>query len=129
MTSRAVVLVVEDEEYLRTTMCAAFTLVGFLPVSAGTVEEALKILGTEPVHAIVLDVRLPDPGGSHRSGLNLLQYVRETPEHAQLPVLVFTGMPLTPHEEELVRANKAHLFYKPQQYAVLIDQLARLLDV
>ena len=74
MTSRAVVLVVEDEEYLRTTMCAAFTLVGFQPVSAGTVEEALKILGTEPIHAIVLDVRLPDPGGSHRSGLNLLKY-------------------------------------------------------
>ena len=117
MPSRPVILVVEDEEYLRTTMCAALTLVGFLPVSTGTVEEALKILrdGTRECDC----ARRPASRsrGIARSGLNLLKFVRATPEHAQLPVLVFTGMPLTPHEEELVRANNAHLFYKPQQYA------------
>ena len=61
------------------------------------------------------------------SGLHLLRFVRATPEHAHIPVVVFTGVPLSPAEEETVRTNNGHVFYKPQPYRVLIDQLNELL--
>jgi DNA-binding response OmpR family regulator len=126
-TSRSAVLVVEDEASLRTTMCAALTLMGFITHPADSVDAALRILGAERVDAIVLDVRLPDPTGLQKSGLHLLRFVRATSEHAHLPVLIFTGVPLSPAEEATVREHGAHVFYKPQPYAVLIKQLTELL--
>ena len=128
MTSRAAVLVVEDETSLRTTMCAALTVMGFMTHQADSVDAALKVLGAERVDAIVLDVRLPDPTGLQQSGLHLLRYLRATVEHKHLPVLIFTGVPLSPSEEELVRVNGGHVFYKPQPYMVLINHLNGLLN-
>jgi DNA-binding response OmpR family regulator len=126
-TSRSTVLVVEDETSLRTTMCAALTLMGFITHQADSVDAALKILGTDHVDAVVLDVRLPDPTGLQKSGIHLLRFVRATPEHAHIPVLIFTGVPLSPAEEATVRQHGGHVFYKPQPYAVLINQLNELL--
>jgi DNA-binding response OmpR family regulator len=122
-----VVLVVEDERSVQTTLCATLTLMGFKAHSAETVEDALKILGTYHVDAVSLDVRLPDPKGMERSGLSLLAFMRKTAEYAHVPVLVFTGMPLSREDEELVRRNDADVFYKPQPYAVLIERLKQLL--
>src|SRR5688572_9506568 len=128
MIARRAVLVVEDETSLRTTMSAALTLMGFITYQAASVDEALKILGADHVDAIVLDIRLPDPTGLQTSGLHLLRFVRATPEHARIPAVVLTGVPLPPAEEETVRTNGALVFYKPQPYRVLIDQLNELLN-
>jgi CheY-like chemotaxis protein len=126
--ARATVLVVEDDASVRTSMCAALTLTGFLPHGADSVESALKALGTEAIDAILLDLRLPDPKGLQRTGLSLLKFIRATPEYTDVPVLIFTGMVLSEAEEEVVRVNRAQLFYKPQPYALLIDRLTQLLD-
>lgn len=109
-------------------MCAVLALRGFLPLPAGNVQTALKLLGTERVDAIVLDLRLPDPSGLHQSGVDLLRFVRATTEHAQTPVVVFTGTPLSPSEEEIVRTSGAQLLFKPQPYAVLFDHLSVMLE-
>ena len=44
MTSRAAVLVVEDETSLRTTMCATLTLMGFMTHQADSVEQRSRFL-------------------------------------------------------------------------------------
>ena len=125
---RPIVLVVDDESPIRTTMCAVLTLKDFFPLPADSVNAALKILGTERIDAMVLDVRLPDDTGRYRSGLDLLQFVRATPEYAHMPVLVLSGMPLSSIEDQLVIAHGAHLFYKPQPYSDLFDYLRDLLE-
>jgi DNA-binding response OmpR family regulator len=125
---RPVVLVVDDESSIRTTMCAVLTLKDFFPMPADSVKAALKILGTEHIDAMVLDVRLPDETGLYRSGLDLLQFVRATPEYVQMPVLVLSGKPLSSCEDQLVLAHGAHLFYKPQPYSDLFDYLRDLLE-
>ena len=127
MNSGAVVLVVEDDTHLRTTLAAVLTLRGFFPFAAESVDAALKLLGTERVDAIVLDVRLPDQTGMHQSGLNLLRFVRATPEHAQIPVVIFTGLPLSDSEQEIARTHDAHVLLKPQPYSVLCDYLNKVL--
>ena len=95
MAHAPAVLVVEDEPSVQTTYCATLTLMGFKPHHADTVDRALEILANERIDAVSLDVRLPDPKGLERSGLTLLAYLRSTREHAQLPVLIFTGVPLS----------------------------------
>jgi hypothetical protein len=64
----------------------------------------------------------------YRSGLDLLQFVRATPEYVQMPVLVLSGKPLSSCEDQLVLAHGAHLFYKPQPYSDLFDYLRDLLE-
>ena len=91
-------------------MCAVLALKNLFPIAAENIDAALKILGAEHIDAIVLDVRLPDPTGRYRSGLNLLTFIRATSEYANTPVIVLTGSPLSPYEEELARTNGAHVF-------------------
>lgn len=128
MKRRPVVLVVDDEPSIRTTMCAVLTLKDFLPVPADSVDTALKVLGAEHIDAMVLDVRLPDETGMYRSGLDLLQFVRATPDFVHMPVFVLSGMPLSSCEERRVLAHGAHFFYKPQPYSDLFDYLRDLLE-
>lgn len=122
------ILVVEDEASVQTTLCATLTVMGFKTHVAGTVEAALKVLGTEHIDAVSLDIRLPDPKGLKRTGLSLLAFLRATAEYAHVPVLIFTGQPLSPDDEQLARRHDAHIFYKPQRYSVLIEHLNRMLE-
>jgi DNA-binding response OmpR family regulator len=122
------VLVVEDDASVQTTLCATLALLGFTPHHAQTIDDALGILGREHIDAVTLDIRLPDPKGLQRSGLSLLAFLRATPEYANVPVVIFTGMPLSENDEALARKHGAEVFYKPQPYSVLVSQLNRSLD-
>ena len=127
MAHAPVVLVVEDEPSVQTTFCATLTLMGFRTHHADTVDRALEIINTERVDAVSLDVRLPDPKGLDRSGLTFLAHLRSTQKHAHLPVLIFTGQPLSPEEEVLIQRHNAEVFYKPQRYTTLVECLTRML--
>jgi DNA-binding response OmpR family regulator len=122
------VLVVEDDPMIQSTLCATLTLLDFEAHHAQSVDDALRILGREHIDGVILDVRLPDPKGFQRSGMSLLAFLRETPGSADMPVLIFTGLPLLPKDEALARKHGADVFYKPQRYSVLISHLKRLLD-
>jgi DNA-binding NtrC family response regulator len=127
MAHTPAILVVEDEPSVQTTFCATLTLMGFRTHHADTVDSALEILTREHIDAVSLDVRLPDPKGQDRSGLTLLAYLRSTDEYAHLPVLIFTGVPLSSEEEGLIQGHNAQVFYKPQRYTTLVDCLTRML--
>src|SRR3954468_20193632 len=119
------VLVVEDEEETQTTLSVVLTLVGYKTFTAGNIDEALEILGQEQIDAVSLDIRMPDPKGLDRDGLTLLKYLRAVQAYAHLPVLLFTGVELKVDEEEMIAGLDAKLFYKPQPYAEIIDELSR----
>jgi len=78
------------------------------------------------VDAVVLDVRIPDPMGWGRSGLEVLAFIRLHAAFAALPVLILTGHPLDPEEQDLVRRHRAHLFMKPDGYRTLLQRLDQL---
>jgi CheY-like chemotaxis protein len=128
MAHAPAVLVVEDEPFVQTTLCATLTLMGFKTHSANTIDAALRILGTEHIDAISLDVRLPDPKGLQRTGLSLLAYVRASAEYAHIPVLIFTGMPLTDEDVDLARRNDAPIFYKPERYSRIAECFTQMLN-
>ncbi|MBV9825498.1 MAG: response regulator, partial [Alphaproteobacteria bacterium] len=63
-------------------------------VTVGTGADALAAMRIEAPDCIVLDLRLPD-----MSGFDLLSMLRDSPEIADVPVVVFTGRELSPEED------------------------------
>src|SRR6185436_8285371 len=107
MADAPVVLVVEDEPLVQQTLCTALTLMGFQTRRADDVEAALTVLANERVDAVSLDIRIPDLADLQRSGLSVLAHVRSIDEYGSIPVLVFTGMPLSAEDAELVQRHRA----------------------
>jgi CheY-like chemotaxis protein/signal transduction histidine kinase/HAMP domain-containing protein len=66
--------------------------------SATTGAAALSKLASEPWDCMVLDLKLPD-----MSGFDLLEHVARVEALAELPVVVFTGRPLSPEEDSRLR--------------------------
>ena len=52
-------LITDDDSAFRETLCSVFQPRGFRVFSAGDGEEALKILGQEDVHLLLLDMHMP----------------------------------------------------------------------
>src|SRR5258707_14557776 len=108
MADNPTVLVLDDEEGVRTSMSQLLQLQGYETVMASTLEEARTLLGTTSIHALILDVGLKSGG----TGLDLLRTIRERPEFDKAPVLILTGGVLAPSEEMLITRSRAFLFYK-----------------
>ena len=77
------VLVVEDDEELRTAIVSALRWAGFLCSEAGNVERARKVIIKARPDILILDLGLPDG-----DGLSFLTELRRTDS---LPVLVVTA--------------------------------------
>jgi two-component system phosphate regulon response regulator PhoB len=80
------ILVVDDEPDLVELVRVNLLQAGFEVRSAATGREALESLRRSPPDAVVLDLMLPD-----LSGTEICRRVRETPELAQIPILMLTA--------------------------------------
>jgi CheY-like chemotaxis protein len=123
---RPTVLVVDDEKTVRSFLRAYLQEAEYAVCEAGDVDSALRALDEASVDAVVLDVRMPDPMGWGRTGLEVLAFIRLHAAFATLPVLILTGHPLDTEEQDLVRRHRAHLFLKPDGYRMLLKRLDQL---
>ncbi len=84
--------------------------------------EALRILATSRVDAVVLDLLLPG-----RNGFEVLSDIRANPKLSRLPVLVVTIKDLIERERETLTAQGAQVFAKGAGWRQdLLHQLAPL---
>jgi CheY-like chemotaxis protein len=113
---RPTVLVVDDEPPVRSLLRRYLDDGGYVVCEAGDIDSALSALDESAIDAVVLDIRMPDPMGWGRSGLEVLAFIRLHAAFAALPVLILTGHPLDPDEQNLVARQKAHVFLKPEGY-------------
>jgi CheY-like chemotaxis protein len=120
------VLVVDDEGAVRSFLRAYLEEAGYEVCEATDVDGALSVLDQTHVDAVVLDVRMPDPRGLGRTGLEVLAFIRLQATSATLPVLILTGRLLEPEEQDLIRRHRAHLFLKPDGYRKLLQRLDQL---
>ncbi|HTC31740.1 MAG TPA: response regulator [Bryobacteraceae bacterium] len=101
------VLVVDDDLETRELLADTLMNAGHSPLTARYAAEALRILATSRVDAVVLDLLLPG-----RSGFEILSDIRADPRLSRLPVLVLTIKDLTQHERETLAAQGARVFAK-----------------
>jgi CheY-like chemotaxis protein/GAF domain-containing protein len=98
MPRRKRLLVVEDNP---AEQLSVRELLGYDDIDvtvATTGAEALASADREPFDCMVLDLRLPD-----MSGFEVLERLRDTPQLADLPVVVFTGKELSAEEDARLR--------------------------
>ncbi|MBI5376744.1 MAG: response regulator [Candidatus Schekmanbacteria bacterium] len=78
------ILVVDDEENIRTLFRVELTDEGYTVLTAETAEEALVILSKQTPDLITVDIKLPD-----MNGVELLRKIKEI--NRQLPVIMCTA--------------------------------------
>jgi len=121
------VLVVEDDPGVRRSLERYLTEAGFEVMVAADVDEALDRLSGAAVSAAVVDMRMPDVTGRHRTGIEVLSYLRLQPQLSAVPAIIFTGFTPTPAQQADIDEYGGHVLLKGHSYAALVEKLDALL--
>lgn len=119
MTTR--ILVVDDEEALRTSVVSILTRCGYGVDAAATGTAALEFVRRQPYQLLVTDYRLPDT-----DGLALMRQVRELRPACE--TLVMTAYGNIPLAVEAVREGAWDFLTKPFKKAELEHAVLRALE-
>ena len=110
------VLVVEDDVSVRQPLVKFLEMHGFSVVTAETADEGLDALRKNRVVAAVVDLRL-----RRGSGRDVV-----TAAPAEVPVIIFSGVPSESAELERTRA-RTRLIEKPYSLVLLVETLEEML--
>jgi DNA-binding NtrC family response regulator len=84
MPASRTVLIIDDEENLRSLMARVIELEGFKVIQAKDIKQGLKALDQEDIQVVITDVRLPDG-----NGIDLTRTIKE--KFATIEVIVLTA--------------------------------------
>lgn len=113
------VLVVEDEEDIRETLCEFLDRAGYKTISAKNGREALEMMhASASPDAILMDMMMPLMGGEE-----LLGILAAHPSWKTIPVLMMTAATLLAQP-----ANLAAFVRKPFRANQILSSLAKLWD-
>jgi PAS domain S-box-containing protein len=115
------VLVVEDEEKVRTLLNDAFRAGGHDVTEASTGAEAIERLDQSEFDLIVCDLGLPE-----LSGLHVARWVKEF--RPDLPVIIATGFAEMIAEEDYDRARIDDVIRKPYAVADVLARANRVIE-
>jgi two-component system, cell cycle response regulator len=113
------VLIVDDDEVIVDLLARVVKREGYKPLTAYSGEEALKILETERVFAIISDICMPGI-----SGFDLLVKVKEL--HPEIHVLLITGQTGKFSREQAISAGADGYITKPFKNVELSRKLSAL---
>jgi two-component system copper resistance phosphate regulon response regulator CusR len=116
------ILVIEDQDDIATLAQYILESAGYAVLLAGSGEDGLRLLETQSVDLLLLDLMLPGI-----DGWEVLQRLRASATWADLPVLLFTvcHARLTDDHPELSLANG--MIAKPFERQVMLATIARTL--
>ena len=80
------ILVVEDDDDSRNTLCTMLEALGFNHVSFGSAKEALKGITNKEFDVALLDIMMPE-----MNGYELLTEMKKLPKFKDLPVIMVTA--------------------------------------
>jgi len=112
-------LLVEDDPMVQVNNRKILERRGYRVKQAFTLAEARAFIASEPPHAVILDIQLPDG-----SGLDLLREIRET---STVPVLMLTAMSTPEDEIRGLEAGGDKYLAKPYELKVFLTNLEALL--
>jgi CheY-like chemotaxis protein/signal transduction histidine kinase len=101
------VLVVEDDELQRSSICDLLGAQDVVPVPVASSRDALAALRTASYDCMVLDLHLPDG-----SGFELLERMAEDGLASFPPVIIYTGRSLSSDEEQRLRTYSSSIIIK-----------------
>jgi CheY-like chemotaxis protein len=120
LTKAARVLIVEDEERVRTLLTDAFRFEGHHVTEATTGAEAIKRLDRDEFDLMVCDLGLPE-----LSGLHVARWVKEF--RPDMPVIIATGYAERITDEDYDKARIDEVIRKPYAMADVLATMQILL--
>lgn len=85
MTAKTI-LVVEDDQDTRDTICTMLSSLGYQPLPFPSAKTALEGLREVRVDLALLDIMMPE-----MNGYELLEEIKKLPQFAQLPIIMVTA--------------------------------------
>jgi DNA-binding NtrC family response regulator len=113
------ILIVEDEEIIRTTLREFLTGEGYSVADAGTVADALKLARQRDFDVAICDVQLPDG-----DGIALLRRLQQV--NLETSALVITAYATVENAVEAFKAGAFDYLVKPVIFEDLANKLDRL---
>jgi CheY-like chemotaxis protein len=114
-TEQPSVLLVDDNEQVRTTLCAVLEANQFRVTSAANVSEALQLIGKHTFDVLLCDLHMPGAG----DGFTVVSAMRHTNENAI--TLVFTGYPALKEAMQAILLQADEILVKPMDVAELVE--------
>ncbi|GAB4375804.1 MAG: response regulator [Elainellaceae cyanobacterium] len=122
MTDRKI-LIVDDEDHLRELVQACLEdLAGWNTLAAASGEEALQILQTAQVNAILLDVSMPE-----MDGVAVYEQLQADATTRSIPVILLTAKVLPSDRARFAQMGVAGVISKPIEPATLVAEVAEIL--
>jgi len=118
LKSEVHVLVVDDEEPIRTVYRDAIRLAGFQSTAAGSAAEALGILKNIHADVVITDIRMPD-----MNGIELMGRIREKYD---TDIIVMTGYAEDYTYEKIIALGAKDFIHKPVNLGELLARLKRV---
>lgn len=116
------ILVVDDDPLSRKITTGVLQTAGFNLLTAGSGEEALKLIKTSPPALAVLDILMPD-----MDGFELCRRLRRSPETAQIPIIILTALQELDDRLQAYDAGADDFIPKPLEPAEFVARLRALL--
>jgi two-component system cell cycle sensor histidine kinase/response regulator CckA len=116
-------LIVDDEESLRSLLAASLSLKGYHALTAASGIEAIELISdtTRPLDAVLLDLNMPGA-----TGLDVMKIIRLC--RPKLPVIVISGHLTSDVRMEFERLGQSQFVEKPYKLDELGRNLRQLLD-
>jgi DNA-binding NtrC family response regulator len=121
MSLQPKVLIVDDEERFRTTMCKLLTVRGLEASTVGSGKEALEKLRDTPHDIVVLDIRMPEMGG-----VQALSEIKKI--DPQIEVILMTGYASVDTAKEIIKLGAFDYLLKPYAIEELIERIDAAYD-
>jgi DNA-binding response OmpR family regulator len=116
------ILVIDDDVDVARSFAKALQRVGYRVLIAHTAEDGLRLVHTERLAAIVLDLRMP-----FINGLGFLYRLRESAGHSDTPVLMVTGAEVDTTDQTELADLRAVVRHKPLGATELRAEIEALL--
>ncbi|HMK35343.1 MAG TPA: response regulator [Desulfomonilaceae bacterium] len=121
MSAKPRVLIVDDEERFRHTMCKLLTVEGFEASTAGSGPQGLEELRQRPYDVVILDVRMPE-----MTGVQVLAEIRKI--DPQIEVIIMTGYASVDTAKEIMKIGAYDYLLKPYAIHELIEKIEAAYD-
>jgi two-component system, sensor histidine kinase and response regulator len=118
------VLVVDDNETNRFILQEITSVWGMKPAVASGVDEAIATLekaqsSGQPIQLVLTDMYMP-----RRDGFALIEWLRASPEYADVRVMILSSGPTAEHRARATEMHVASYLTKPVRQSTLFDAIA-----
>jgi len=113
------ILIVEDDDAIRSSIHECLTKSDYNVFSAPSAEEAFEIIKSGTIQIVITDIMLP--------GKNGLQLTSQIKENYDIDVIVMTGYSEDYSYEEAINKGASDLVFKPFRFEELMLRLKRVL--